>query len=117
MRVLGLAIAAVLVFSLFVKMAQGATFSIVPFMNRRALGAISGIVGAGGNAGAVAAGFLFKSENLSYADGLLYLGLAATLCSLLALFVRFSPDIIAHERQRLAEALALRGAPIAATAK
>jgi len=47
----------------------------------------------------------------------LYLGLAATLCSLLALFVRFSPDIIAHERQRLAEALALRGAPIAATAK
>ncbi|MBT3553634.1 MAG: MFS transporter [Rhodospirillaceae bacterium] len=111
MRVLGLAIAAVLVFSLFVKMAQGATFSIVPFMNRHALGAISGIVGAGGNAGAVAAGFLFKSETLSYADGLLYLGIAATLCSVLALFVRFSPDIIAHERQRLAEALALRAAP------
>ena len=96
---------------MFVKMAQGATFSIVPFMNRHALGAISGIVGAGGNAGAVAAGFLFKSETLSYADGLLYLGIAATLCSVLALFVRFSPDIIAHERQRLAEALALRAAP------
>ena len=41
-------------------MSEGATFSVVPFINRKALGSVAGIVGAGGNAGAVAAGFLFK---------------------------------------------------------
>ena len=113
MTALALAIATMIVFSLFVKMAQGATFSIVPFMNRRALGAVAGIVGAGGNAGAVAAGFLFKSESISYAEGLLYLGVAVTVCSFLAWFVRFSPDVIARERARLQEALALRANAVA----
>ncbi len=76
MQVLALAIAIMLVFSLFVQMAEGATFGIVPFVNKKALGAVAGIVGAGGNAGAVAAGFLFRSESLSYQQGLFYLGVA-----------------------------------------
>ena len=37
-----------IVFSLFVQMSEGATFSVVPFINRRALGSVSGIVGAAG---------------------------------------------------------------------
>ena len=41
---------------LFVKMSNGATYSVVPFVNKRALGAVAGIVGAGGNVGAVLAG-------------------------------------------------------------
>ena len=55
--VLVLAVGMMIVFSLFVQMSEGATFGIVPFINRKALGAVAGIVGAGGNAGAVAAGF------------------------------------------------------------
>jgi MFS transporter, NNP family, nitrate/nitrite transporter len=39
-------------FSLTVQMAEGATFSVVPFINKKAIGSISGIVGAGGNFGA-----------------------------------------------------------------
>jgi MFS transporter, NNP family, nitrate/nitrite transporter len=91
MGLLGVAIASMLLFSLFVQMAEGATYGLVPFINPRALGAVAGIVGAGGNAGAVAAGFLFRSETLSYQDAFLYLGAAITLVSGVALLIRFSP--------------------------
>ncbi|MDR5867443.1 MFS transporter [Halomonas koreensis] len=97
MQVLALAIGIMLVFSLFVQMAEGATFGVVPFINKKALGAVAGIVGAGGNAGAVAAGFLFRSESLSYQQGLFYLGVAVIIASLCALAVRFSPQAEAEE--------------------
>ena len=60
MHVLPLAIATMMLAGLFVKMSNGANYSVVPFVNKRALGAVAGIVGAGGNAGAVLAGFLFR---------------------------------------------------------
>ena len=62
MNILPIAIATMIVFSLFVQMSEGATFSVVPFVNKKAIGAVSGIVGAGGNAGAVAAGFLLNRK-------------------------------------------------------
>ncbi|MEZ6053869.1 MAG: MFS transporter [Planctomycetaceae bacterium] len=74
MNVLLLAIPSLIVFSLFVQMSEGATFSVVPFINKRALGSVAGIVGAGGNAGAVAAGFLFKSPALTWPTALFILG-------------------------------------------
>lgn len=104
MHVLTLAIAIMLVFSLFVQMAEGATFGIVPFINKRALGAVAGIVGAGGNAGAVAAGFLFRSESLSYQQGLFYLGVAVMIASLCVLVVRFSPEVEVEEARAYADA-------------
>ena len=90
MRALPFAIAAMMLTGLFVKMSNGATYSVVPFINKRALGAVAGIVGAGGNAGAVLAGFLFKSPSLSYSQGLLILGVAICAASTLAFAVRFS---------------------------
>lgn len=100
MTVLPLAIAALIVFSLFVQMSEGATFSVVPMVNKKALGSVSGIVGAGGNAGAVAAGFLFRSENLTTQQALLYLGVAVGGAAFLSLAVRFSP---AQEKEARAE--------------
>ena len=47
-------------FSVTVQMAEGATFSVVPFINKKAIGSISGIVGAGGNVGAFLAAMLLK---------------------------------------------------------
>jgi NNP family nitrate/nitrite transporter-like MFS transporter len=79
-----------ILFSLFVQMSEGSTFSVVPFINKKGIGTGSGIVGAGGNAGAVAAGFLFKSESISYSDGLFYLGIVVALTSFTSLFIRFS---------------------------
>ena len=48
MNVLVLAIPSLILFSLFVQMSEGATYSVVPFVNKKALGAVAGIVGAGG---------------------------------------------------------------------
>jgi NNP family nitrate/nitrite transporter-like MFS transporter len=79
-------------------MSAGATYSVVPFVKKDSLGAVSGIVGAGGNLGAVLAGFLFKSS-LSWPTALLVLGFAVTLCSLAALAVRFSPEAEAEARK------------------
>jgi NNP family nitrate/nitrite transporter-like MFS transporter len=88
---LALAIPLLLLFGLFVKMSNGATYAVVPFVNPKALGAVSGIVGAGGNAGAVAAGFLFKGS-LDWSAGLLVLGIAVTVSSLLVFAVRLFPQ-------------------------
>ena len=84
------AIIAMLAFALFLKMANGATYSVVPFINQRAMGAVSGIVGAGGNVGAVLAGFLFTSETVTYRESLFVIGIAVTLVSLVALFMAFN---------------------------
>jgi NNP family nitrate/nitrite transporter-like MFS transporter len=91
MNVLVLAIPALILFSLFVQMSEGATFSVVPFVNKKALGAVAGIVGAGGNAGAVAAGFLFKGS-LAWPTALLILGGLVMFSSFSAFIVRFSTE-------------------------
>ncbi len=90
MKVLALAIPSMIVFSLFVQMSEGATYSIVPFINKKALGAVAGIVGAGGNMGAVAAGFLFRSESLTYPQALMILGFLVSGCAFVTFAVRFS---------------------------
>ena len=106
MSVLIVAVGTMIVFSLFVQMSEGATFSIVPFINRKALGAVAGIVGAGGNAGAVAAGFLFRSESISTQQALLFLGVMAVIASFATLLVRFSPAVQDAEKKAFAAALA-----------
>ena len=90
MTLLPLAIASMVIFSLFVQMAEGATFSVVPFVNKKAIGTVSGIVGAGGNAGAVFAGFLFKIEAFSYSEALGILGIMVILTSASSLLIKFS---------------------------
>jgi NNP family nitrate/nitrite transporter-like MFS transporter len=90
MRVLPWAIASMMFTGLFVKVSNGANYSIVPFVNKRALGAVAGIVGAGGNAGAVLAGFLFKMPSLTYPQAFLILGMLIAILSGLAFAVRFS---------------------------
>jgi NNP family nitrate/nitrite transporter-like MFS transporter len=90
MRWLPAAIAAMLLTGLFIKMSNGATYAVVPFVNKKALGAVAGIVGAGGNVGAVLAGFLFKTESLTWPMALAILGGLVTASAALALLVRFS---------------------------
>ncbi len=103
MTVLALAIPTLFLFSLFVQMSEGATFSVVPFVNKKALGSVAGIVGAGGNAGAVAAGFLFAGH---WPTALMILGVIVTAVSFLALTVRFAPEVQAEEDANFAAAVA-----------
>src|SRR6188474_2050062 len=83
-----MAISMMFFFGLCLKMANGATYSIVPFINSRAVGSVAGIVGAGGNVGAMLIGFLFKS--ISYASAFLYLGLAVFIVGIVVLAVRLA---------------------------
>jgi NNP family nitrate/nitrite transporter-like MFS transporter len=92
MTVLSLAIPTLILFSLFVQMSEGATYAVVPFINRRALGSVAGIVGAGGNVGAVLGGFLFKAEGLAWPTALFLLGVAVTVASFASFLVTFSPE-------------------------
>ncbi len=83
------AIVMMLSFALFLKMANGATYGIVPFINEKNVGLISGIVGAGGNLGGMLFGFLFKSETITYAAAFTYIGYAVIGVSLLVFITRF----------------------------
>ena len=68
-----------LITGLFIKMSNGATYAIVPFVNKRALGAVAGIVGAGGNVGAVLGGFsVSRPKSLTWPQALLILGRPVT---------------------------------------
>jgi NNP family nitrate/nitrite transporter-like MFS transporter len=101
------ALCAMLAFGLFTHLSCGATYSLVPFVNRRALGGVAGIVGAGGNAGAVAAGFLLKAT-VTAENALWILGWVVIACALSALAVRFTLEQKAEERRLYADALAQR---------
>lgn len=98
MSVVGSAVVAMLIFGLFTHMACGATYSLIPFVNRKALGGVAGIVGAGGNVGAVTAGFLVKGSS-SIAAALLLLGVIVACSALCALAVRFSQEQKREERE------------------
>jgi len=87
------AIASMLLFALFLKMSNGATYSVVPFINKKAVGVVSGIVGAGGNVGAVMAGFLFKSSEISYRESLFIIGIVVIAVAAVALLLSISKAI------------------------
>jgi len=59
---LPMAIFMMFVFGLSLKMANGATYSLVPFISPIAVGSVAGIVGAGGNIGAMLIAFMFKAK-------------------------------------------------------
>jgi NNP family nitrate/nitrite transporter-like MFS transporter len=105
------AIITMLIFALFLKMSNGATYSVVPFINKKAIGAVSGIVGAGGNVGAVIAGFLFASNDLSYRHSLFIIGIAVTVVSVISLLLavtKFDGLVVtAEEPVELQESYAL----------
>jgi NNP family nitrate/nitrite transporter-like MFS transporter len=83
------AVVAMLVFGLFTHMACGATYALVPFIDNKALGGVAGIIGAGGNVGAVLAGFLMKGTG-DIGRTLTILGVLVIVSALCAIAVRFS---------------------------
>lgn len=87
---LSMAIISMLSFALFLKMANGATYAITPFISEKNVGLVSGVVGAGGNLGGMLFGFLFKSPSITYAQAFNYIGVIVILVSLVVLLTRFA---------------------------
>jgi MFS transporter, NNP family, nitrate/nitrite transporter len=100
---LEMAIVSMVTFALFLKMANGATYAITPFVNEKNVGMVSGIVGAGGNVGGMLFGFLFKSTSISYVQAFQYIGYAVISVSLIVLVTKFvtakklSPEVVSEE--------------------
>ena len=84
-RSIGSAISVMVFFSLFVQMAEGSTYGIVPYIDPKISGSISGIVGAGGNVGAVV--FSLGFRNLPYVDAFRLMGSVIIGSAFLSLFV------------------------------
>lgn len=84
-QTLGGAIAAMMAFSIFVQASEGSTFGIVPYLNPNVTGAVAGIIGAGGNAGAVIFSIVF--QQLNYRDAFFLMGVTISASSLLSCLV------------------------------
>lgn len=88
--VLWMSVAGLMLFGLFVHMSTGATYALVPYINKEAMGSVGGIIRAGGNVGAVLGGFLFRTPSLTGQQALFILGISVVATSVLVLTVRFS---------------------------
>merc|ERR1712045_45423 len=82
---LGLAIFILVIFSSFVQAAEGATYGIVPYVDPPATGAIAGIVGAGGNCGAVGFGMGFRE--LDYKQAFYIMGFTILASSVMTVLI------------------------------
>jgi MFS transporter, NNP family, nitrate/nitrite transporter len=84
-KTLGGALTALIVFSCFVQSSEGTSFGIVPYIDPPHTGTVTGIVGAGGNVGAVAFGLAFRQ--LEDRKALTIMGIAIMISSILPLIM------------------------------
>mmetsp|Transcript_3766 Transcript_3766/g.5595 ORF Transcript_3766/g.5595 Transcript_3766/m.5595 type:complete len:451 (-) Transcript_3766:932-2284(-) len=82
---LSTAIMVLMFFSIFVQAAEGSTYGIVPYVNPAITGSISGIIGAGGNTGAVVFSLFFRQ--MTNKTALRTIGAMVVTSSVLSLFV------------------------------
>lgn len=70
--------------------AQAALFAVVPFVSKRSLGVVNGIVGAGGNLGATIITFAFFNGNtFETYEGFFWTGITLLIGSINVLFIHF----------------------------
>lgn len=85
----GLALFWLCIFSIFVKMAEGTTYGIVPFMIPEHLAVVGSVVGAGGTLGAVIASSIFYRFAADDATGMKFHALYITVISFTVLALKW----------------------------
>ena len=87
---LGTTILCMVLFSIAVQASEGASYGIVPYITRRALGVASGYIGAGGNAGStICMAAFFTSASIETYDGIMYMGFTIIAVTLLVVPIHF----------------------------
>jgi NNP family nitrate/nitrite transporter-like MFS transporter len=87
---LGTSIGTMIVFSFFTQMACGATYGVVPFVSKRALGVVSGFVGGGGNTvAAILQHVFFTNTQVPMHEAFSNLGITTMVFTALIAFVHF----------------------------
>ena len=87
---LNVSIVVMIFFSIFVQAAEGTSFGIVPYIDPPNTGSISGIIGAGGNVGAVAFGMVFRE--LDYASAFIIMGIAVLVSGFLSFLIKIEEN-------------------------
>lgn len=82
------AIVTLVFFSLCVQAAEGTNYAIVPYVDPLNMGSVCGIVGAGGNVGAVAFGMAFRE--LNYFNAFQIMGVSILGSSFLSVFIHIN---------------------------
>ncbi|KAF9298501.1 High-affinity nitrate transporter 2.1 [Mortierella antarctica] len=88
MEALSSSIVVLVLFSYFVQAGCGTTFSIVPFANTESMGAVYGLVGAGGSVGSIVFNYIFKVYGTNYVGAFRVIGYAALSAALLTLLLK-----------------------------
>lgn len=85
-----------LAFSIFVQAANGSCFAIVPYISKMYGGSVYGIVGAGGNVGAIVFTLLFLHQKFkTTAEGFRIMGWIVLACSFFVWTIR--PDLLTKD--------------------
>jgi NNP family nitrate/nitrite transporter-like MFS transporter len=79
------AVIVLVLFSLFVKSANGTSFAITPYIKPPYTGSVSGIIGAGGNVGGVCFGLAFR--DLDYGPAFNIMGWTVIASAFLSVFI------------------------------
>ncbi|KAG0329007.1 High-affinity nitrate transporter 2.1 [Podila horticola] len=87
-------IVVLILFSYFVQAGCGTTFSIVPFANPKSIGAVYGLVGAGGSIGSIVFNYIFKVYGNNYIDAFRVIGYTALLAALLTLLLKIESRML-----------------------
>mmetsp|Transcript_11653 Transcript_11653/g.18753 ORF Transcript_11653/g.18753 Transcript_11653/m.18753 type:complete len:350 (-) Transcript_11653:214-1263(-) len=87
---LGITILFMVFFSICVQASEGASYGIVPFLTRRALGVAAGYIGAGGNLGStILMAAFFTSPDIQTHEGILYMGFTIVGVSMIVICIHF----------------------------
>jgi len=88
----GIVMILVVCFSFCVQAAEGLHYGVVPYVSKTALGVVSGMVGAGGNTGALIIGLaFFRGGSMRTDQAIIYMGIVVICLTGLLFFVYF-PD-------------------------
>jgi NNP family nitrate/nitrite transporter-like MFS transporter len=93
------AIVVLVLFSYFTQAGCGTSFGIVPFVDPRVMGAVSGLVGAGGSVGGVAFTALFKAYAFDSPRPFMILGIIVMIISLTTMLLRINGTMLIQFRK------------------